>query len=63
MNRRNTEITRVKEFINIHKTMKKDGWLNELIVSSGVLELYEDKYRKLMFEIGTSKHPHPEERL
>ena len=63
MTNRNTEITRIREFINIHKTMKKDGWLNELIVSSGVLELYEDKYRKLLHLEGTNPHPYPEERL
>ena len=43
--------------------MKKDGWLNELIVTSGVLKDYEDKYRKLLHLEGTNPHPYPEERL
>lgn len=59
--KRRSELKRVKDFLDQQRTIIP--WLKDLIVTSGVKELYEDKYRKLMFEIGTSKHPHPEERL
>ena len=58
---RTSELKRVKDFLNQHKDIIP--WLRDLIVTSGVKKIYEDKYRKLMFEIGTSKHPYPEERL
>ena len=58
---RRSELKRVKDFLNQHKDMMP--WLRDLMVTSGIVKLYEDKYRKLMFEHGTSKHPFPEERL
>lgn len=58
---RRSELKRVKDFLNQHKDMMP--WIRDLIVTSGVKKLYDDKYRELMFEYGTSKHPHPEERL
>ena len=58
---RRSELKRVKDFLNQHKDMMP--WIRDLIVTSGVKKLYDDKYRELMFEHGTSKHPHPEERL
>ena len=58
---RTSELKRIRDFLEQQRTIIP--WLKDLIVTSGVKELYEDKYRKLMFEIGTSKHPHPEERL
>ena len=63
MNRRNTEIRRVKEFLEQSKSMKKDGFLNDLILTSGIIEMYEDKYRKLLHLEGTNPHPYPEERI
>ena len=59
--KRTSELKRVKDFLDQHRDLIP--WLKDLIVTSGVKELYEDKYRKMMFEIGTSKHPYPEERL
>ena len=56
-----SQLKRVKYFLEQHKTLKP--WLKDIIITSGILKLYEDKYRKLMFEHGTSKHPFPEERL
>ena len=58
---RTSQLKRVKYFLDQHKDMMP--WLRDLMVTSGVKELYEDKYRKLMFEHGTSKHPFVEERL
>ena len=58
---RRSELKRVKYFLDQHKDMMP--WLRDLMVTSGIVKLYEDKYRKLMFEQGTSKHPFPEERL
>ena len=58
---RTSELKRVKYFLDQHKDMMP--WLKDLMVTSGMKKLYEDKYRELMFEHGTSKHPHPEERL
>ena len=58
---RTSELKRIRNFLDQHRDLIP--WLKDLIVTSGVKELYEDKYRKLMFEIGTSKHPYPEERL
>ncbi len=43
--------------------MKNDGFLGNLIVSSEIMKMYEDKYRKLLHLEGTSPHPYPEERL
>ena len=59
--KRTSELKRVKDFLDQHKDIIP--WLRDLIVTSGVKKIYEDKYRKMMFEIGTSKHPYPEERL
>tara|TARA_B100000886_G_C20305982_1_gene441746 strand:+ start:60 stop:413 length:354 start_codon:yes stop_codon:yes gene_type:complete len=58
---RTSQLKRVKYFLDQHKDMMP--WLRDLMVTSGIVKLYEDKYRKLMFEHGTSKHPFPEERL
>ena len=58
---RRSELKRVKDFLNQHKDMMP--WIRDLIVTSGVKKLYDDKNRELMFEHGTSKHPFPEERL
>ena len=59
--KRRSELKRVKDFLDQHKQLIP--WMKELVVTSGILKMYEDKYRKMMFEIGTSKHPYPEERL
>ena len=58
---RTSELKRIRNFLDQHRDLIP--WLKDLIVTSGVKELYEDKYRKMMFEIGTSNHPYPEERL
>ena len=63
MQKRDSEIKRIQEFLKQIRDLKKDGFLRQLIITSGILKLYEDKYRKLMVEIGTSNHPFPEERL
>ena len=54
-----------KPKVNIDSILKELSNVSRinLIVTSGVKKLYDDKYRELMFEYGTSKHPHPEERL
>ena len=58
---RTSQLKRVKYFLDQQRDLI--SWIKDLIVTSGVKELYEDKYRKLMFEHGTSKHPFVEERL
>ena len=58
---RTSELKRIRDFLEQQRTIIP--WLKDLVITSGVKELYEDKYRKLMFEHGTSKHPFPEERL
>ena len=58
---RTSELKRIRNFLDQQRDLIP--WLKDLIVTSGVKELYEDKYRKLMFEHGTSKHPFVEERL
>ena len=56
------KLRELKGFLEQHKTMKNMVFGN-LIVSSGIMEMYEDKYRKLLHLEGTSPHPYPEERL
>ena len=56
-----SELKRIKDFLDHLRTVMP--YLRDLIITSGIKKYYEDKYRKLMFEIGTSKHPYPEERL
>ena len=58
---RTSELKRIRNFLDQHRDLIP--WLKDLIVTSGIKELYEDKYRKLMFEHVTSKHPFVEERL
>ena len=63
MRTRNSELKRIKDFIEQSKSMKKDGFLDNLILTSGIIEMYEDKYRRLLHLEGTNPHPYPEERL
>ena len=63
MNKRKTEIYRIQEFLKQTRDMKNDGFLGQLIITSGIHKYYEDKLRKLMVVEGTNPHPYPEERL
>ena len=63
MRTRNSELKRIKDFIEQSKSMKKDGFLDNLILTSGIIEMYEDKYRRLLHLEGTNPHPYPEERI
>tara|TARA_B100000242_G_C42695820_1_gene325634 strand:- start:274 stop:465 length:192 start_codon:yes stop_codon:yes gene_type:complete len=63
MRTRKSQIKRIKEFIDMQKDMKNEGWLDKLIISSGIMKYYEDKYRELLYTEGTNPHPYPEERL
>ena len=56
-----SELKRIKDFLE-HLRIGMP-YLRDLIITSGIKKYYEDKYRKMMFEIGTSDHPYPEERL
>ena len=63
MRTRNSELKRIKDFIEQSKSMKTDGFLDNLILTSGIIEMYEDKYRRLLHLEGTNPHPYPEERI
>ena len=63
MRTKNSELKRIKDFIEQSKSMKKDGFLDNLILTSGIIEMYEDKYRRLLHLEGTNPHPYPEERI
>tara|TARA_A100001015_G_C15007192_1_gene721268 strand:+ start:764 stop:949 length:186 start_codon:yes stop_codon:yes gene_type:complete len=56
-----TEIKRVQDFLNQSQDLKP--YLKEIVISSGVYKYYQDKFRELMFDMGTTNHPYPEERL
>lgn len=56
-----SELKRIQDFLDEYQD--KTPFLQKLVINSGVHKYYKDKFRKLMFDIGTSNHPYPEENL